>query len=106
MIPVARWEIHYGDGSRFTSDDGTWAEAPAFGVFAIVYYNVDGTKCAQMEQRDDSQYRWSEHVPRPEGAVEVHGIEAGGGPVKFGLWVDNDRYFALFDAVHGGEVRP
>ncbi len=89
MAPVDRWEIIYADGSRFTSADGTWAEAPAFGLFAVVYYRVDGTRLVQKEQHDDSRY------------VMVEGEEASGQTVKFGLWVDNDQYFKLFDAVHG-----
>ena len=101
MMPVERWEVIYGDGSKFTSDDGTWAEAPAFGVFAVVYYTPRG-KIVQKEQYDNSIYRY---LPDVEGAVEVHGTEAAGGDVKYGLWVANDQYFALFDAIHG-EVTP
>jgi hypothetical protein len=89
MIAVERWEIHYGDGSRFTSDDGTWAEAPPFGVQAIVYYNVDGTKLIHAEQHDDSVYEIRE------------GVEAGGQPVKFGMWTDNESYWMMFDATRG-----
>jgi len=104
---VDSWAVFYADGSTFTSEQGTWAEAPAFGVFGVVYYQVGGMRLMHMEQRDDSQYRWPEHlVAKPTGAVEVHGVEAGGGPVKFGLWVNNDRYFTLFDAMRGREVTP
>lgn len=92
-MKVERWAITYADGSRFTSDDGTWAEAPAFGVFAVVYYDVSGKRLVQMEQCDDSRYR-----------AIFEGIEAAGNPVKYGLWVDNDTYHALFDAVHGEVV--
>lgn len=106
MLEVDRWAVHYGDGSVFTSDDGTWAEVPPFGVFAVVFYRADGARFVHMEQCDDSRYRWPvEHVAIPDGAVEVHGVEAAGGPVKFGLWVSNDEYFALFDATRG-EVTP
>jgi hypothetical protein len=122
MIAVRWWEIFYGDGSavawncphegvipgcdEHTKHVSSWAEAPPFGVFGIVYYRIDGTRHVQMEQRDNSQYRWPEFLPKPEGAVEVHGVEAAGGPVKFGLWVSNDEYFTLFDAAHGREVTP
>ena len=95
MLPaVDRWEIIYADGSRFTSSDGSWAEAPGFGIFAVVYYRVDGTRLVDMQQHDESRY------------VMVEGCtHASGGPVKFGLWVDNEQYFKLFDSVHG-EVVP
>ena len=62
MLKVDRWVVYYGDGSTFTSEQGTWAEAPPFGVFAIVYYDVRGYKLVQMEQCDDSQYRWPDDV--------------------------------------------
>ena len=104
MLPVERWEIVYGDGSRFTSDDGTWADAPPFGVFAVVYYHVGGRRTVQKEQHDDSVYRY---LPDVDGAVELEAEPVGGrgATVKFGLWVANDQYLKLFDAVHG-EVRP
>lgn len=101
MLAVDQWVIHYADGSTFSSDDGSWAEAPVFGVFAVVYYHPGGYRTVQKEQHDRSIYRYLPHV---DGAVEVEG-DAVGAHVKFGLWVDNDRYFKLFDAVHG-EVTP
>lgn len=91
--PVNRWVIFYADESTFTSDDGTWAEAPGFGLFAVVYYRVDGTRHTQMEQHNNSQF------------VRFECEEAAGQAVKFGLWVDNDQYYKLFDLVHG-EVIP
>lgn len=97
MLAVDRWEIHYADGSTFTSEDGSWAEAPAFGVFAVVYYHPDGYRTIQKEQYDQSIYRW---LPDVDGAVEVEG-DAVGAHVKFGLWVHNDQYLMLFDRVHG-----
>lgn len=102
MIPVDRWSITYADGSTFTSDDGTWSEAPPFAVFAVVYYHVDGRRTVQMEQHDRSIYRY---LPDVDGAVEMHGQCAGGSDVKFGLWVSNGDYVKLFDRVHG-EVTP
>lgn len=105
MVPVDHWAIIYADGSRFTSSQGTWAEAPAFGVFAVVYYRIDGTRLIQMEQVDDSRYEWSEFVPKPDGWATIEGEEAAGSIVKFGLWVSNDEYYKLFDAVYG-EVLP
>ncbi len=101
MIPVESWKILYGDGSVFTSNDGTWAEAPPFGVYAIVYYNIDGTTVVQQEQCDDSRYEWPEDLAKPDGWIVVEGAEAAGTMVKYGLWVDNDTYYALFDAARG-----
>jgi len=30
------WRIYYVDGSKFSSTDGWWEDAPLFGVFAVV----------------------------------------------------------------------
>ena len=100
MLPVERWVVWYGDGStaawgcrpacdEHTVHVGSWAEAPPFGVHCVVYHHVDGTRLIHAEQHDDSVYEIRE------------GVEAGGQPVKFGLWVDNDAYCSVFDAVRG-----
>lgn len=102
MLDVTHWTVYYGDGSTFTSTDGTWADVPPFGVFAVVYYDAVGVKHVQMEQHDQSIYRY---LPDVAGAVEVEGECVGGATVKFGLWVANDQYMKVFDAVHG-EVTP
>ncbi len=108
MLPVDRWIVYYGDGSTFSSADGSWAEAPPFGVFAIVYYRVGPkgvSRLVQMEQHDRSVFRWPDSLPPPDGAVEILGPEATGVPCKYGLWIANGEYFALFDRVHG-EIMP
>lgn len=111
MAPVKSWVIWYADGStaawncpadgsggvpgcdEHTVHVNSWAEAPPFGVQAIVYYNVDGTKLINAEQHDDSVYEIRE------------GIEAGGQPAKFGLWTDNESYWMVYNA-YRGMVKP
>lgn len=84
MLPVDRWTVFYADGSTFTSEQGTWAEAPPFGVTAVVYYRTDGCTLFQEEGHDDSVY-WYQGEP------------VGSDPVKMGLWCDNDQYFRVHD---------
>lgn len=31
-----KWRIHYEDGSTFSSEDGTFQQAPSFGVLCVV----------------------------------------------------------------------
>lgn len=102
MPEVESWVIFYADGSVFTSDMGTWAEAPPVGLFAVVYYDVNGVKHVQMEQHDNSVYKY---LPYVDGAVEAECVCVGDMSIKFGLWVSNEQYFKLFDLVHG-EVLP
>jgi hypothetical protein len=85
MLPVERWTIFYADGSTFASDDGSWAEAPPFGVQAVVYYRVDGSTLFQQEGRDDSIF-WFEG--NPEGCERS---------VKMGLWTDGASYWRVHD---------
>jgi hypothetical protein len=82
MLPIKAWTIYYADGSKFTSQDGTWAEAPPFGVQAVVYYHVDGVDFNM--DRDVYYYR---------------GEEAGGKPWKMGLFTDGESYWRVQDLV-------
>ena len=97
MPPVNRWVIFYADGSTFTSDDGTWAEAPVFGVYCVVYYDVNGYQLRQREGEDVSLYRWL--GPQPTAVVELEGTPVGmDTTVKMGLWTDNESWWRLHDA--------
>jgi len=87
MLPVKAWTIHYADGSTFTSEQGSWAEAPPFGVHAVVYYHPDGQVTRQEVGDDVSVY---EHVGLPEGS-DAH--------AKMGLWTDGESYWRVHDAV-------
>lgn len=106
MIPVDRWEIFYGDGSTFTSDDGSWAEAPNFGIICVVYYQPNGHKLVHQEAHDVSVYEWwPECVPQPDSVAVVES-ETDRGPVaKMGLWVSNDQHFMVINAARQ-EVTP
>jgi hypothetical protein len=87
MLPIRSWRIYYADGSTFSSDDGTWAEAPPFGVQCIVYYHVPEGVTFQEVGDDVSIY---EFVGLPEGTDEH---------AKMGLWTDGESYWRVHDAV-------
>jgi hypothetical protein len=88
MLPVLSWVIHYADGSTFSSDSGFWAEAPPFGVQAVVYYHVpdsDGLRRVTVDGGHDNGdvYIW-------EGDGHLEGV-------KMGLWMDRDGYYRIAD---------
>lgn len=93
MLPVKSWCIYYADGSTFNSTMGTWAEAPPFGVQAVVYYHEPTGVTIQEEGNEVSIY---EHIGLPEGS-DQH--------AKMGLWTDGESYWRVHDAVTG-EVTP
>jgi hypothetical protein len=83
MLPVKSWTVFYADLSTFNSSQGTWAEAPAFGVSAVVYYHLPEGTTLQM---DSDVYYYV-------------GNEAGGQPWKMGLWTDSESYWRVHDLV-------
>jgi len=84
MLPVERWTVFYADGSTFTSEQGTWAECPPFGVQAVVYYRTDG--------------RAMQEVGNDLGVVEYLGHAEGcEGIVKMPLWTDGESYWRVHD---------
>jgi hypothetical protein len=89
MLPIKSWRITYADGSTFSSLDGTWAEAPAFGVQCIVYYHVDPYKTIQIEGNDSSIYTYM-----GEGSNEG---------IKMGLWMDDEGFYRIIKMAEEGE---
>ena len=87
MLPIKSWRIIYADGSVFSSYDGTWAEAPPFGVQAVVYYHAPSGVTVQEVGADVSIY---EHIALPEGTDKS---------AKMGLWTDGESYWRIHNAV-------
>jgi len=83
MLPIKAWRIYYADGSTFDSTQGTWADAPPFGVQCIVWYHTPPFKTVHTEAFDDSVYVW-------QGEGEKEGI-------KMGLWMDDEGYYRILD---------
>lgn len=86
MLPVESWRIVYADGSTFTSEDGTWADAPPFGVQAVVYYHPDGRLTKDGGEDDGHVYTWRGEDSHPDFAG-----------LKMGLWMDRDGYYRVCD---------
>lgn len=92
MLPIRAWRIFYADGSSFDSTMGTWAEAPPFGVQAVVYYHADPYKTVDGGRNSHDR-------PGPnEGDVYVwlgedtHPDYAG---MKMGLWMDREGFYRV-----------
>ncbi len=81
MLAIQAFRIYYADGSTFSSLDGTWAQAPAFGVQCVVWYHVPPYKT--LEARDDGVY-----VYRGEGEYS---------DIKLGLWMDGLNFYRIMD---------
>jgi hypothetical protein len=87
MLPIQRAVIIYPDGSRYRiPDDGTWAEAPPFGVQAVVYYDTDGRITKDGGWDDGHVYEWL--------GEDAHPDYAG---LKMGLWMDRVGYYRVVD---------
>lgn len=88
MLPIEKAVITYPDGSTYTiPDDGTWAEAPPFGVQAVVYYHVPRPERLDIdyvtEDAGSDVYWW-----QGEGEQKSH---------KMGLWMDSDGFYRVMD---------
>jgi len=83
MLPVKGWKVFYSDGSTFDSTQGTWAEAPPFGVTCVVWYH-------------DPPYKTLD-TGGVEGVVYYQSDEFAGTDVKLGLWVAGDSFYRIMD---------
>jgi hypothetical protein len=87
LLPIAKAAIIYPDGSRYQiPDDGTWAEAPSFGVQCVVYYHADGLVTKDGGSNDGHVYEWLGEDSHPDYAG-----------LKMGLWMDRDGYYRVAD---------
>lgn len=60
------WVLHYQDREPFTSDDGSWSDAPAFGVLALIVPDRAGQVGVVFDTGDF--YIWPDWTPDPESA--------------------------------------
>ena len=87
MLPIIGADIFYPDGSVYRiPDNGTWAEAPPFGVQCIVYYHVDDMKTL-TSGRD--VYYWEE---------DFEGL-----PQKIGLFMDVKGFYRIIERAFNGK---
>lgn len=91
MLPIKAWAIYYADGSKFTSEDGTWAQAPPFAVDAVVYYHDDGLK--------DIEAGIDHYLCKDPSQISYH---------KMGLWHDSEGFYRVIRRAYDGrwEVTP
>lgn len=83
MLPIESWRIFYADGSEFSSEDGTWAQAPPFGLTCVVYYHAPPYKTIDKGGVEGLCYFQSE--------------EFAGTDVKLGLWIDGETHYRVMD---------
>lgn len=81
MLHIKSWRIYYADGSTFSSKDGTWAQAPPFGVQCVVYYHSPPRKTLDVNSE-------GVYIYQAEGYPE---------DVKLGLWMDGGGYYRIMD---------
>lgn len=77
MLPIRAWRIFYADGSTFDSTQGTWAQAPPFGVQVVVWYH-------------DPPYKTLDQ------ARDIYTLEGEAG-VKMGLFMDEEGFYRIQD---------
>ncbi|HJY98670.1 MAG TPA: hypothetical protein VJ227_03080 [Patescibacteria group bacterium] len=82
MLAIKSWRIYYADGSTFSSEDGTWAEAPAFGVECVVYYHVPPYRTG--DQNDEGIF-----IYKGKGDYK---------DIKMGLWRDAKGHYRIVKA--------
>lgn len=83
MLPIKAWCIFYADESTFSSEDGTWAEAPPFGLTCVVWYHEPPYKTLD--------------TGGVEGVVHYQSDEFADTDVKLGLWIDGDDFYRIMD---------
>jgi hypothetical protein len=83
MLPIRAWRIYYADGSTFSSEDGTWADAPPFGLKCVVWYHEPPYKTIDSGGT--------------EGLVYYQSDEFADTDVKMGLWTDGESHYRIMD---------
>lgn len=81
-LPVIGWRIIYGDGSVYSSDDGTWDDAPSNDVQILEYLHEPPYRTFT--------YAEDEYQLTPEHSK------------KFGAWMEEGAFYALVAAAFGG----
>lgn len=94
------WIIYYGDGSTFSSNDGTWLRAPVDNIQVIVQTNPEGglMTCAGSDYYFMTMRDGDEH-PRWYGGDIIGLLEylRTTGRVKFGLHISNGQYKKILE---------
>jgi hypothetical protein len=94
---VANWLIFYDNGHKFSSEDGSWEDAPNEGVQVVVVLHLnqkpeilrgaDYYACTDGSIRSFSKSRF-------EKLVKQHCK-----PIKFGRWMGDEDFQALLKSI-------
>lgn len=95
------WRIYYRDGSTFDADDGTWTEAPAEGVIAVVVRHADSLRVHSGE--DHYQLDGFEVVSHDTRTIIAHVGLHEMSPVKFGHEVARSKFEVLMRRLREAE---
>jgi len=82
MMKVKAWRVYYEDGSSFSNEDGTWAQAPPFGLQCVVYYDVPPYRTL------DSGGNEGVFVFQGEGSLSQY---------KMGVWTDGNTCWRIHE---------
>ena len=119
MSMALAWKIFYGDGSTFTSADGSPYDAPRLGVQCIVGPDPD---VGRYTVSDKDAYWWVEKAGRWTGGdrtgERLYMLRERHPVVLFGEWITDPEYNACIAAANAdpdfppktawdrGETRP
>jgi hypothetical protein len=86
------WKLYYADGTRFTSLDGAWTDAPAIGAVAFKAALPDGTyfmQCGADAIWWDGVDAFVYNLDLPAPFLPLAAVEAAAGRLKYGIAVPN-----------------
>lgn len=92
---MAQWVIWYSDGSSFSSDDGTPADAPRLYVQCIAVADIS---CGNYVLAEQNFYCWHDDQWVPHDQTGLFQYLAAPGSEKivlFGYWIDRGRYASM-----------
>ena len=100
MLPIRAWRVFYADGSTFDSTQGSWAQAPPFGVQVVVWYHDPPYKTVDLGH----SLFFFEANPQPRTLERCPQLAAGNCPLnaetnppKMGLFMDEEGLYRIQD---------
>lgn len=101
------WKIYYGDGSTFSSDDGSREEAPARGVQVIIQ---DDSDIVWTTETGGDYYVWRDGRWWAVDQFGLYDFLIESGLVKFGRTITTPEFQDVFEQArkeaHKGGFKP
>lgn len=96
LTGISHWRIYYGDGSMFSSAEGSWSEAPDYDVQVVVLFTADQTANGSHYKTIVSMvdYYWK------DGDAFGYSFDdrrVCKGAIKYGAWLSNEGFRAVSD---------